>query len=92
MNALAIHLYLTIRHINLSFNYFGNFYRIIVIAKLSEYRDSRKGRIQHPFITRIIQKYGLYIQRQGLPRIPLEAIFTQEEIAKKQAEQEAEEG
>lgn len=33
MNALAIHLYLTIRHINLSFNYFGNFYRIIVIYR-----------------------------------------------------------
>jgi len=32
MNALAIHLYLTIRHINLSFNYFGNFYRIIVLT------------------------------------------------------------
>ena len=31
MNALAIHLYLTIRYINLTFNYFGNFYRIIVI-------------------------------------------------------------
>ena len=30
MNALAIHLYLIIRYINLSFNYFGNFYRIIV--------------------------------------------------------------
>jgi len=30
MNALAIHLYLTIRYINLSFNYFGYFYRIIV--------------------------------------------------------------
>lgn len=30
MNALAIHLYLSIRYINLSFNYFGNFYRIIV--------------------------------------------------------------
>ena len=29
MNALAIHLYLTILYINLSFNYFGNFYRII---------------------------------------------------------------
>uniref|UniRef100_UPI00259CAC42 hypothetical protein n=1 Tax=Duncaniella muris TaxID=2094150 RepID=UPI00259CAC42 len=28
-NALAIHLYLTIRYINLTFNYFGNFYRII---------------------------------------------------------------
>ena len=34
MNALAIHLYLTIRHINLSFNYFGNFYRIIVNNRL----------------------------------------------------------
>jgi len=31
MNALAIHPYLIIRYINLSFNYFGNFYRIIVI-------------------------------------------------------------
>ncbi len=30
MNVLAIHLYLTFRYINLSFNYFGNFYRIIV--------------------------------------------------------------
>ncbi len=30
MNALAIHLYLIIRYINLSFNYFCNFYRIIV--------------------------------------------------------------
>ncbi len=35
MNVLAIHLYLTIRYINLSFNYFCNFYRIIVnIANL----------------------------------------------------------
>jgi hypothetical protein len=34
MNALAIHLYLTIRYINLSFNYFGNFYRIIVISDM----------------------------------------------------------
>ena len=32
MNVLAIHLYLTIRHINLGFNYFGNFYRIIVLS------------------------------------------------------------
>ncbi|WP_289701168.1 hypothetical protein, partial [Duncaniella muris] len=29
MNDLAIHLYLIIRYINLSFNYFCNFYRII---------------------------------------------------------------
>ncbi|ROS79714.1 ligand-gated channel protein, partial [Muribaculaceae bacterium Isolate-042 (Harlan)] len=37
MNALAIHLYLTIRHINLSFNYFGNFYRIIVDTSAVKY-------------------------------------------------------
>jgi len=36
MNALAIHLYLTIRYINLTFNYFGNFYRIIVYRKLGK--------------------------------------------------------
>ena len=33
MNALAIHLYLIIRYINLSFNYFCNFYRIIELYK-----------------------------------------------------------
>lgn len=33
MNALAIHLYLIIRYINLSFNYFCNFYRIIVMIR-----------------------------------------------------------
>ena len=33
MNVLAIYLYLTIRYINLTFNYFGNFYRIIDITK-----------------------------------------------------------
>jgi hypothetical protein len=27
-----------------------------------------------PFITRLIQKYAAYMQRQGLPRIPEEAI------------------
>ena len=36
MNALAIHLYLIIRYINLSFTYFGNFYRIIVLSKSSQ--------------------------------------------------------
>ncbi|WP_300926898.1 leucine-rich repeat protein, partial [Duncaniella muris] len=34
MNDLAIHLYLIIRYINLSFNYFCNFYRIIVKYKI----------------------------------------------------------
>ncbi|WP_205523837.1 glycosyltransferase, partial [Heminiphilus faecis] len=36
MNALAIHLYLIIRYINLSFNYFCNFYRIIVLEQLPQ--------------------------------------------------------
>lgn len=37
-------------------------------------KTKRIGRILPPYITRIQQKYGLYIQRQGLPRIPTEAI------------------
>ena len=34
MNALAVHLYLIINYINLIFNYFGNFYRIIEITQM----------------------------------------------------------
>ncbi len=56
------------------------------IGKLSEYKEYRIGRIQHPFITKIIQKYGLYLQRQGLPRIPLEAIYSPKEIEGMQKE------
>ncbi|ROS83343.1 hypothetical protein EEL39_17285, partial [Muribaculaceae bacterium Isolate-080 (Janvier)] len=51
MNALAIHLYLTIRHINLSFNYFGNFYRIIVIY-YSNYNDSVKFEVVQSWLSR----------------------------------------
>ena len=32
--------------------------------------DLRKGRLIEPMITRIQQKYALYSQRQGLPRLP----------------------
>ena len=45
MNALAIHLYLIIRYINLSFNYFGNFYRIIVITQI--HANVRRMSIQY---------------------------------------------
>ncbi len=73
--------------------YFSVKLKRFIIGKLSEYESHRKGRLQHPFITRIIQKYGLYIQRQGLPRIPMEAIFSQEEITQMQAgEQDSEVG
>ena len=45
MNALAIHLYLTIRDINLSFNYFGNFYRIIVYILIMKIWYQQKNNI-----------------------------------------------
>jgi len=43
------------------------------MRKYSEIRHIRIGRLLPPFITRLIQKYALYMQRQALPRIPEEA-------------------
>jgi len=43
------------------------------IKKYSEMRDMRIGRLLPPFITKLVQKYALYMQRQALPRIPEEA-------------------
>jgi hypothetical protein len=45
-------------------------------------KKSRIGRLLPPYIIKIQQKYSLYLQRQGLPRIPDEAIFPQEELIK----------
>ena len=45
--------------------------------KYSEIKGNRVGRLIHPYITRIQQRYALYLQRQGLPRIPEEAITKQ---------------
>jgi len=36
---------------------------------------TRIGRLLPPYITKIQQRYALYLQRQGLPRIPDAAIF-----------------
>ena len=49
-------------------------FRKLVLRKFSEIKNNRIGRIIHPYITRIQQRYALYLQRQGLPRIPQEAI------------------
>lgn len=38
-------------------------------------KDKRVGRLLPPYINRIQQRYSLYMQRQGLPRIPDAAIF-----------------
>ena len=46
----------------------------LVPKKFSEVENKRVGRLIHPYITRIQQRYSAYLQRQGLPRIPREAI------------------
>ena len=40
----------------------------------SNFKSKKIGRILHPYITRIQQKYAFYLQRQGLPAIPAKAI------------------
>ena len=44
------------------------------IKKFGKLKERRIGRLLHPYLTRIQQRYSLYSQRQGLPRIPPEAI------------------
>ena len=46
----------------------------IVQKRFSELKSKRVGRLTHPYITRIQQRYALYNQRLGLPRIPNKAI------------------
>ena len=43
------------------------------VKKFSEMKAKRIGRLLPPFITKLVQKYALYMQRQALPRIPEEA-------------------
>ena len=45
------------------------------IEEFSELKDNRIGRLLHPFLTRIQQRFGLYLQRQALPRIPEAAVL-----------------
>ena len=48
--------------------------RELYIKSWNEIKDKRIGRLLPPHITRVQQKYSHYIQRQGLPSIPKEAI------------------
>lgn len=52
----------------------------LIIANPSDY-GNRLGRILPPYITYITQKFGLYIHRQGLPRLP-EEIFSKDDNQK----------
>ena len=44
------------------------------VEKFGCLKDQRIGRLLHPYMTRIQQRYALFLQRQGLPRIPEAAI------------------
>ena len=50
-----------------------NFKRLSVV-KFSEVSERRVGRLLHPYLTRIQQRYALYAQRQALPRVPQAAV------------------
>lgn len=51
-------------------------FKELVIKKYKELNAQFVGRLIHPYVTYIQQRYALYLQRQGLPRIPKEAIET----------------
>ena len=44
------------------------------VMKFSDAREIRVGRLLHPYLTRVQQRYALYVQRQALPRVPDAAI------------------
>ena len=50
-------------------------FKKLEIKQWRELKDKRIGRLLPPYINRIQQRYALYMQRQGLPRIPDAAIF-----------------
>lgn len=49
-------------------------FKDLMVVPWSEFKDQRIGRLLPPFITRIQQRYAAYLQREGLPRIPQNAI------------------
>lgn len=50
-------------------------FRKLTIKKWTEIKSMRIGKLLPPYITKIQQKYSAYLQRQGLPSIPQEAIL-----------------
>ena len=50
-------------------------FRKLRVVKYAVLKDQRVGRLLHPYLTRIQQRYALFLQRQGLPRIPAEAVY-----------------
>jgi hypothetical protein len=50
-------------------------FKNLEIRKWSEIKATRVGRLLPPYITRVQQRYSLYLQRQGLPRTPEVAVL-----------------
>lgn len=44
------------------------------VLKFSEVSEKRVGRLLHPYVTRVQQRYASYTQRQALPRVPASAL------------------
>ena len=49
-------------------------FKKLKIVEYSQLKDNRLGRLLHPFVTRVQQRFTAYMQRQGLPRIPEKSI------------------
>ena len=45
-------------------------FKNLIIKSCGEIKQYRKGRLLHPFITKLQMKYASYLLRQGLPRLP----------------------
>lgn len=58
--------------------YKGSYYRVkfkeLRVGPESYWKSRKVGRILPPIITHIAERYGLYIQRQALPRLPEEIL------------------
>lgn len=54
---------------------FGFRFKDLFIRKWSDIKDKRIGRLLPPYITRMQQRYALYLQRSGLPRTPKMAVL-----------------
>ena len=49
-------------------------FRKLRVMPFSEVKARRVGRLLHPYLTRVQQRYALYTQRQALPRVPKSAL------------------
>jgi len=56
-------------------------FKNLSVQEYDKVKNSKIGRVLPPFITHVTEKFGLYIQRQGLPKLPKEAVLSQDNIS-----------